>query len=476
MGLLSRLTVAVRAFQASKSTAHYTPPRDANFSPDGSVQDAGVHLRAWGRHFEENHDIAVGVLDELVDQVVGRGIVIEPMVLNANGTPAEAVNSTLTEIIDEWAESPDVTGQLNWAECQRLTCRAWFRDGDHFTHHVQGMGRGYEFEPGRIPYAVELVEADRVPLDMNDRKNDPRILQGVQIDQWHRPRAYYVYEEEVGASAVRFSPVATAGWLARTKPIPAEQMTHLAFRRRFPQVRGVSIFAPATRRMHDLHDYDESERIAARANSRVALWLQRDESYQAPNTQDAEREIVLPQGSVFDDMAVGESINSFAPNRPNQNLNEFRQGQLRAVAAGTHTRYSAIARDYNGTYSSQRQELVEAAHGYRPLTEFFISRVIRPQYQRLIETALLTGRLAATGLTVRQLARAEFIGPAIPWIDPAKEVAADVSAIDNDLATREQIIRRRGGDPRKIPMRERHEQQTAPATRTPAPDPQDADD
>lgn len=34
--------------------------------------------------------------------------------------------------------------------------------------------------------------------------------------------------------------------------------------------------------------------------------------------------------------------------RPNAHLHEFRNGQIRAVAAGTRGSYSRIARDYNG--------------------------------------------------------------------------------------------------------------------------------
>lgn len=464
MGLIKRLWL--RAFGASKTTEFSTPPRNAHFSPDGAVQDAGPHLRAWARHFEENHDVAVGILDELVNQIVGRGIVVEPMVIDPDsGAPLEAMNQALTDLLEEWAETCDVTNQLNWPEVQRLTCRAWVRDGDHFTHHVQGHARGYAFEPGRIPYALELVESDRVPLDYTLDQTSPQVFQGVTLDEWHRPIAYNVYDRQAGGNSLRFSNTATAGFLLKTHPIPAEQMTHLAWRRRYPQVRGVSIFAPATQRLADIHDYDESERITARTVARMGLYLKRDpETYTPPTEPNKERTIEMPQGAVYDELLAGEEIGSVQSDRPNPNLNEFRQGQLRAVAAGTYTRYSAIARDFNGTYSSQRQELVEAAHGYRPLTEFFISRLVRVQYQRLVETALLTGRLDARGIPLRQLVRAEYIGPAIPWIDPAREVEADIKAIAASLVTREQIIRRRGGDPRKVPEREPDEQQTATPT------------
>ncbi len=465
---------STRAFGAAKTTEAHTPPRNANFSPDGAVQDADIHLRAWGRHFEENFDLAVAVLDELVNQVVGAGIRIEPMVIDpATGVPLEALNESLSDLVDEWSLSPEVTEQITWGECQRLSLRAMFRDGEHFIHHVQGTDRGYDFRPGRIPYAIELVEADRIPLDLTTDQVLPALVQGIHIDAWHRPLGYEVLITHPGGNSLRFSPVASPGFAMKTRTVPAEQMTHLAWRRRFPQVRGVSVFAPVTRRLHDLNDYDQSERIAARVNSRIAMWIERDPEATSPaQVQGKEREITLPQGGVLDELLPGEKIGTASTDRPNAGLNDFRDGQLRAVAAGTYTRYSAIARNYNGTYSSQRQELVEAAHAYRPLTELFIARFVRPQYARLIETAILTGRVVLPNMPLDQLLRADYHGPAIPWIDPKKEAEADILLVENDLATRDQVIRKRGGDPRKVPRTIRDEPTKAPATPEPTPDSQ----
>ncbi|MFP1462800.1 phage portal protein [Escherichia coli] len=61
--------------------------------------------------------------------------------------------------------------------------------------------------------------------------------------------------------------------------------------------------------------------------------------------------------------------------RPNPNLETFRNGQLRAVAAGSRLSFSSAARNYNGTYSAQRQELVESTDGYLILQDCFIGAV-----------------------------------------------------------------------------------------------------
>ena len=59
--------------------------------------------------------------------------------------------------------------------------------------------------------------------------------------------------------------------------------------------------------------------------------------------------------------------------RPNPNLITFRNGQLRAFAAGISASYSSVSRNYDGTYSSQRQELVEQWVHYACLTDDFVS-------------------------------------------------------------------------------------------------------
>ncbi len=72
--------------------------------------------------------------------------------------------------------------------------------------------------------------------------------------------------------------------------------------------------------------------------------------------------------------------------RPNPNLETFRNAQLRAVAAGSRLSFSSTARNYNGTYSAQRQELVESTDGYLILQDWFIGAVTRPMYRALAET------------------------------------------------------------------------------------------
>jgi lambda family phage portal protein len=139
-------------------------------------------------------------------------------------------------------------------------------------------------------------------------------------------------------------------------------------------------------------------------------------------------------------------------NRPNSMLEQFRNGQLRAVAAGTSTSYSSISKDYNGTYSAQRQELVEQSVHYGVLRDYFIERCVRPIWERFVDMAVLSGKLEIPegSINPRTLWNAGFQGPTMPWIDPKKEGEAEQLAVSAGFKSRSQVIRERGGNPQDV--------------------------
>ena len=135
---------------------------------------------------------------------------------------------------------------------------------------------------------------------------------------------------------------------------------HLGLFKRLHQLRGVSIFHGILTRLADIKDYEESERVAARIAAALAFYIKRgDASMYIMDDQASNREIPIAPGMTFDDLKPGEDVGMIESNRPNVHMVEFRNGQMKAVAAGSRVSYSSIARDYDGTYSSQRQELVE---------------------------------------------------------------------------------------------------------------------
>lgn len=406
-----------------------------------AVQRAGRNLREQARYFEQNHDLARGVLAELVAKTIGPyGIVCEPQPRMADGTIHDEFASNVLSLWKEWQAAPEVTGAHDWASCQRLLCRSWMRDGETLAQLVSGFVDTLK-HGSRVPFSLEMVEMDLVPFEYS---MPPSIIQGVELNAWGRPLAYWVLLVPPGDVFQGYAIVPS-----NLKRVPADRMLCLKSVDRIRQIRGVSSFAAVLTRFDDLKDYEESERIAAKIAASMAAFIKKGtpDDYDAP-TDGLQRDLRFRAGMVFDDLRPGEDVGTIDTKRPNPNLEQYRKGQLRALAAGTNASYSSIARDYDGTYSAQRQELVESHAHYQILASEFTSRIVRPVYERFIATAIAAGVLKLPKDVVPESADdALYLAPQMPWIDPEKEANAWVLLESAGYASGPEIIRRRGMNP-----------------------------
>lgn len=430
---------ASRLYEAATSS-DYRPARGGTHSADGVLDQAGATLRTMARYLDENHDLVVSVLDDLVNNTVGPGATVEPMIRDKSGNLATDTNDALRELWAEWADYPEVTGELGLPSVERLAARSLYRDGEVFALHVRSPAYRYQTP---IPYALELLEADYCPIEYTDASKG--IVHGIKRDGWRRPVVYTFYREHPGDYLA-----GTYNYNKNTIEIGADRVMHLKFTRRLHQTRGVTILHSVINRLRDLKDYEESERIAARVAAELTGFIQRSGEFAAsPVSTAGKRDLRLSAGAIFE-LMPGESVGTISHNRPNTGLVDFRAAMLRAVAGGTGSRFSSIARDYNGTYSSQRQELVEASIAYRSLFAYLARSFYRPIWWQFVELANLTGKLRGANIDPATLYRVDFRAPALPWIDPAKEAAAWKTLIDAKLESRAEIMRQRGRDPSKV--------------------------
>ena len=99
--LQRELTEAKRLYEAAKSSQYHRLVASSR-SPDGVMDAARGKIRDWARYLDENHDLAIGILDELVNKIIGTGLVVEPMVRNRDGTLAQETNAALRRMWDRW--------------------------------------------------------------------------------------------------------------------------------------------------------------------------------------------------------------------------------------------------------------------------------------------------------------------------------------------------------------------------------------
>lgn len=433
----------IKAYEAAKPTRTFKP-KGQNKSADMSLQIAGKSLREQARYLDENHDIVTGLFDRLEERVVGgAGIGIEPLPISLTGDVHLELAAQIKNAWAEWSLKPETAGELTRPQMERLICRTWLRDGEALAQLVQGQVANYKHLT-KVPFALEILEPDYLPFDLNEPTKG--IRQGIERDSWRRVRQYHIYKQHPGESL---------GYWTKTKPVAAENIIFIANRKRIGQNRGVPLLHASLVRLAEIKDYEESERVAARISAALAMYIKKgsSDSFITPQAgaETKDRTFQIAPGMVFDTLEPGEEVGMIESNRPNTFLESFRNGQLRAIAASTRIAYSTIARNYNGTYSAQRQELVEAQLGYDLLQHEFIDYWCRPVYRAWLAMAIASGEIdVPVDVDPASVFSAVYQGPVMPWIDPRKEADAWEILVEAGFADEAEVSRARGRNPQEL--------------------------
>ncbi len=437
------------AYDAANKSRIREQARDFG-SGNNAVQLGANQVRLNARHLGRNHDIVVNGLNTLVQNCIGaQGIGVEFQPRDTNGDISEEVVDQLVPLHRDWCRRPEVTWQHDYPSMQRLQALTLFRDGEDF--HQDLIGPVPFLDHGSmVPYSIEMIEPDLIPLDFYDAGRN--IMQGVECNAWNRPIAFHLYKRHPGDPGIMVTH-------ADTKRVRADLISHAKLIDRIGQRRGISILAPVLTRLDDLKDYEESERVAAKIAACMSAYIIKgqpvdfDPSAVLDSNGDPlpKRNMRFAPGMVFDDLRTGESVGTIDTNRPNPNLEGWRNGQLRATSGGMRVSFSSLAKNYNGTYSAQRQELVEQYGAYGVLAFEIISRKIRPQTEQFVLAAIMSGRVRLPrNVPFATVTDALYLPPTMPWINPKHEAEAFAILEDNVYASGPELIRKRGANPRDV--------------------------
>ena len=365
-----------------------------------------VYQRA--RHMDENNPFVTAILDELCANVIGpNGIMVEPQPLNHKGE----VHIECAQAIMIWWENfslnQNIDAEHSRAETEWLAGRTWFRDGEVFCRMFMGKHSDLIY-PTETPFAVQPFEPDFIPSHITEAEGG--LFEGIKRNKLGQAISYLIQRDSRGFEFV---------------DVDAQFVCHLKFTRRFHQNRGISLLHSILDLVDDIEDYDQSERISAQIASRFAYFIKRDPTLNS-NTSDAfDRggDLFLGMGNSFE-LAPGEDAGVVENNRKETMSSPFRNAQLRLASGGAGVNNSSVTRDYsNGSYSAQRQELIDSFSRYRVLQRKFVLGWTRPQYRHALQMAMLAGEVnIPAGVKRDSILNAIYQAPVMPWIDPSKEM------------------------------------------------------
>src|SRR5699024_8669309 len=157
----------LNSYEAARPSRARRNLKTASQDPNLDISQGAESIRGQVRHLMQNYDIAKGSLRVLTNSIIGpEGIQIEASPKKADGTVDTNDAKKLKDAWDGWAHSePDISGRYSLADIQRLVVSSLLRDGEVFAQKIIGNRKGIK---NKIPFSLELIEADNVPFSYTD--------------------------------------------------------------------------------------------------------------------------------------------------------------------------------------------------------------------------------------------------------------------------------------------------------------------
>ena len=434
---------AVRMFAAARPGRLNDGWSTLTTSADMESVSSLTNLRNRSRALCRDNGHAKRAKAVIVNNVIGGGVGMQASVTSNRGRLVQDVNDAVESAWREWckAENCHIGGSLHFADLERLVLGEVFEAGDVL---IRIHRTGY----GTVPLSLEVIEAERLADEWEaSAMNGNLVRQGVEVDAYHRPVAYWVHDVHPGDPRKD----ARGDRLVR---IPASEVIHLRQIDRWPQVRGVPWMHAAMARLHQLGEFQDAAVIAARIGAEKVMMLKESEDGRLADALGADaNDGTLSWSSAkgqFDILPSGTEPVDWTPQYPHENYGPFVTTALRDVAAAFGVSYESLSRDYStSNYSSSRLALLDDRDGWRVLQQWYIRAVRERIHAVWLEAAVLSRAIPRISVA-DYVARRDYYSAVTwkprgwSWVDPTKEVDAYKEAERAGYITKSDVIAQTG--------------------------------
>lgn len=450
---VTRRSVAGRPIRATRSfDAAITDRLTANWTTTPLTADQVIErnqrvLVARSREEAQKNDYMRNFLRLCEQNIVGhRGFALQAQARLQSGELDRSANEALEAWWRRWqrAENCDITGRRSF----RMTCKAVVRtaakDGEFMIREITGRAAG------PMGFSLQVLDPQRCPVDYHvERMPGGRFIrQGIEYSREGRPLAYFFMRGDPGLSTYTFN----GRSLDR---VPAEEIIHGFLEDITGQRRGLPWAATSLWRLHMLNGFEKAALTSARTGASVGgfiEWLP-GEGPEPDDSIEDEEIFIEPEGGVFQEIPPGSTMKEFKSQYPTGEFGPFHKAMLRGAGAGMGVAYVSFANDLEGVnFSSIRQGVLDERDHWMDLQEWLIETLIDRCYQAALKQALLRGLVMYNGIRLRPENIQRYLnvywqGRRWAWVDPTKDVKAEIDAKNNLLTSPSEIIRRRGDDP-----------------------------
>ena len=150
----------------------------------------------------------------------------------------------------------------------------------------------------------------------------------------------------------------------------------------------------------------------------------------------------------------GENITFSSPSDVGGNYESFQYRTLLQVASGLGIPYANVTSDMvKANYSNTRAALLEFRRRIEAVQHsVMVYQMCRPVWIRWMDAAVMCGALNIADYEERRAdcLDCEWLPPRWDWVDPLKDINAEVAAINAGLKSRTQAISERGYDAAEV--------------------------
>lgn len=448
----SRLPVGARrtyaAAQQNRLTEGWT---SVNYSANAELQVSLDVLRARSRQLCRDNPYARKFIALVSTNVVGpNGIRLQSRVYNEPNKPDQLANDAIEAAWARWGTQCDITRRHTFQSLSALLIKSAARDGELLLRIVRGKAAGNPFN-----FAVQALDVDRIDTGYNQSAGEgrPAIRMGVEVDDWGAPVALHLRTRQVN------DPYNTSRATQERQRVPMDELIHAFVADRPEQLRGVPWMHAAMKDLNDLGGYREAAIVAARVGAAKMGFFTK--AADAPEVQgagqgeeDAAGNMVMDaDAGTFETLPEGYKFEAFNPDYPTAMYESFVKATLRGISSGLGVAYHALSNDLEGvSFSSIRSGTLEERDQWADLQTWFIGAVLEPLFAEWLKHALAFGQAVMPNGSALPAGKAEkfaahvFLGRRWEWVDPVRDIQADILAMEAGLMSPQAIVAKWAGD------------------------------
>lgn len=413
-------------------------------------------MQPRSRDAVRNNPWAASAIDNFESQVISTGI--RPRWKIKNKARREEVEREWAK----WCKKCDVNGQSSFYGLQALAAREMFEAGEVFCRKfIRPKTWGV-----RVPLQLQLLESEQLPLwrtalAPNAGQGVPSensIRAGIEFDPDERRIAYHFFKQNPGETM--FFPTAALTQIR----IPATHILQTFRPLRAGQLRGQPHLASVLTLLYELEQYNDAELTRKKIQAMFAFFIEQtspdidvltnadDDPAQSQNSaRPTDQGVVntkVESGSV-NVLYPGEKITY--PQLPQDtDFAAFMRVEGHRFASAIGATYEQLTGDLNGvTYSSIRAGLLDFRRKCEMLQhQIFVHQFCQPIAEWWLEEAVMAGVLDLPGYASDPDKYTDILWTPSgwDWVDPLKDVQADIFAIRAGLTTRAHVVAERGRD------------------------------